>query len=127
MDALTAIQVRRVSNSEDLMVAGDYVFIPSRPPKVVTETIPLDPPRGWFKRLWWNLFGTKSIVKESKEEVWPAYDTVIMVCPTCNQPLATSAKHAITSVEPLTIESPVTCPYCRTVTFKVKEGTLMPA
>lgn len=126
MDALTTIELRRVSHSEDLLVAGDYVFIAARPPKVVTETIPLDAPRGMWKRLWWNMFGAKFIVKRSEEEVWPAYDAVLIVCPKCNQPLATGKSHAIVSVEPLTIGTPVTCPYCQTTTFKVTEGKLMP-
>jgi hypothetical protein len=77
--------------------------------------------------LWWRFFGEKHIVRRTEEEVWPAYGAVIMVCPRCNQPCATSAKHAIACVEPLTVETPVTCPYCRAMTFKVTEGKLMPA
>src|ERR1035441_10687897 len=108
MDALTALEVRRVAHSEDLLFAGDYVFITARPPKVMTESIPLDPPRGFFKRLWWDWFGEKYSVKRTEEEVWPAYDVVIMVCPHCRQPLATKKDHRIASVEPLTVEQPVT-------------------
>ena len=74
-------------HSEDLLVAGDYVFITARPPKVTTESIPLDPPHGFFKRLWWDWFGEKCIVKKTEEEVWPAYDVIIMVCPRCRYPL----------------------------------------
>jgi uncharacterized protein YbaR (Trm112 family) len=127
METSKTLEVRRVSHSEDLLVAGDYVFISARPPKVATETIPLDPPRGFWKRLWWDWFGKKCIVKLTEEEVWPAYDVVIMVCPECRQPLATKKEHVIASVEPLTIETPITCPYCRTMTFKVNKGIMTPA
>jgi uncharacterized protein YbaR (Trm112 family) len=96
------LEVRRVSHSEDLLIAGDYVFIPARPPIVVTESIPLDAPRGFFKRLWWGWFGAKCVVKKTEEEVWAAYDVIIMVCPVCRQPLATKREHSIVSVEPLT-------------------------
>ena len=41
MDTLETLRVRRVAHSEDLLVAGDYVFIAARPPMVVTESIPL--------------------------------------------------------------------------------------
>jgi hypothetical protein len=51
MDAVKVMEVRRLKLSEDLSFAGDYVFIPARPPKVVTETIPLDAPRRMLRRL----------------------------------------------------------------------------
>jgi len=125
MDALQTIEVRRVSHSEDLLVPGDYVFIPARPPRVATETVPLDPPRTFWKALWWTWFGQKSIIREIREEVWPGYDAILIVCPACRQPLSTGKSHVIESLEPLTIEKPITCPYCRTVTFTVADGKLI--
>jgi hypothetical protein len=81
MDTLKTLEVRRVPHSEDPLVAGDCVFIAARPPKVVTETIPLDPLRGFWKRFWWSWFGAKCIVKQTEEEVWPGYDVIIIVWP----------------------------------------------
>ena len=80
------------------LVAGDCVFITARPPKVTTESIPLDPPHGFFKRLWWDWFGEKCIVKKTEEEVWPAYDVIIMLCPDAGtrQTDATRAPQAAT-------------------------------
>ena|ERR1035438_6074031 len=100
MGTLTAVQVRRVSHSEDLLVAGDYVFFAARPPKVVTETIPLDLPRRPFRRAWRNLFGKQYLGIETKEEVWPRYDRVLNCAPlssdggaTHNRALATIERH----------------------------------
>ena len=43
-------------------------------------------------------------MKEVVEIVWPDYDAVILLCPHCSQPIATTKDHRIVSLEPLTIE-----------------------
>jgi hypothetical protein len=50
----------------------------------------------------------------------------ILNCPDCNQPFATKKNHKIISIEPLTVETPVTCPYSKDFTFKVSEEKIMP-
>jgi hypothetical protein len=124
MEALT---VRRVQYSEDLLKRGDYFFVEKRQPAITFKRVPLDPPQGILERIWWRWFGKKEELKQIIEIVWPEYDAIIVNCPQCNQPCATSKEHRIVSVEPLTIETPVTCPYCRTLTFKVTEGKLITA
>jgi hypothetical protein len=124
---MEALEVRRVQHSEDLAKPGEYVFIAKRDPKVTVESNPLMPPSGFWRSLWWSAFGKKVELKQIVEVQWPAYDAIIIDCPQCNQPCATTAKHAIVSVEPLTIETAVTCPYCRTITFKVTDGKLITA
>jgi hypothetical protein len=57
--------------------------------------------------------------------LWPDIDTVILNCPICNGPIGTTKHHAIAELDPLTIESPTACLYCRTFTFKVVEGKIM--
>jgi hypothetical protein len=42
---------------------------------------------------------------------WPEYDAVILMCPYCNNPVATMPSHTIESQEPLTISEPIACPY----------------
>jgi hypothetical protein len=41
---MEALEVRRVSSSEDLLHPREYVFIPKRDPKITVERRPLDPP-----------------------------------------------------------------------------------
>jgi hypothetical protein len=127
MDSLKALEVRRVPLSEDLSHPGDFVLIQKREPIRKIERTPIYPPSGFLKRIWWNAFGEKYEVKQVIELLWPDYDTVILNCPTCNQPCATTKNHSIVSLEPLTIETPITCPYCRTNTFKVEEEKIMTA
>jgi hypothetical protein len=127
MSTSTAQEVKRVPTSEDLLHPGEFVFIPKREPIRTFESTPIAPPTGAFRRLWWDLFGKKYEIKQIVELLWPEIDTVIMNCPECNSPLATTRSHTIVSLEPLTIETPLTCPYCRTNTFKVAEGKIMTA
>jgi hypothetical protein len=128
----TALEVKRVPLSEDLLHPGDFVFIGKRDPRRTFQSIPLDPPsiyaddlvKGFIKTIWWKFFGKKYELKQIVEFVWPEIDTVIINCPECNQPLATTGSHKIVSLDPLTIETPLTCPYSKTHTFKVVEGKI---
>jgi hypothetical protein len=122
-----AIAVRRVPQPADLANPGDYVFIARREPRRNVERIPIEPPAGLLRRLWWDWFGKKYAIREVLELSWPEQDTVILNCPTCNTPCATTKNHKILSIEPLTLEIPLTCPYCKTETFKVEQGVIMPA
>jgi Zn finger protein HypA/HybF involved in hydrogenase expression len=79
------------------------------------------------KFIWWSWFGQKYELKQIVELLWPEQDTLILNCPACDSPCATTKNHTIISVEPLTHQIPLTCPYCKTKTFKVEEGKLMPA
>jgi hypothetical protein len=121
------VPVVRVKTSEELLRPGEYVFIAKRPPLVTVEKVPLYPPLGFFKLLWWTLFGKKYDTKQTVEVVWPAVDTIILNCPDCATPFATSERHKIVSVEPLTIDIPVTCPYTKDKSFSISEGNLTPA
>jgi hypothetical protein len=124
---MQALEVRRVPTSADLAHPGEYVFVAKRAPHITYQSEPLEPPRGLLQRLWWNAFGKKYELKQIVELLWPEIDTIIMNCPTCNGPLATTRNHKILSIEPLTLEIPLTCPYCKTNTFKIEEGKIMPA
>src|ERR1035437_3275967 len=124
---MEALPVRRVSASDELAEPADYVFVQKRQPIITVERMPLLPPSGFFKRLWWDAFVKKYELKRIVELVWPERDTVILNCPHCNQSVATTSKHTILSLEPLTIEFPITCPYCRTFTFEVNEGNIIAA
>jgi hypothetical protein len=127
MEPLKALEVKRVEHSEDLLHPGEYVFVPKRDPIVTVEKYPLTPPRGFFAKVWWNLFGQKYTFKKTIELLWPEHDAIIVNCPACNNPCATTKNHKIISVEPLTLEIPLTCPYCKTRSFDIKEGKIMPA
>ena len=99
MDAsLQTIAVRRVPTSADLEKQGDYVLVPKREPERRYETI-AGFPSGFWQRLVWLITGRKPIVKEVVEALWPEYDAIILNCPKCNQPCATSKDHRIVSVE----------------------------
>ena len=131
---MQALDLRRVPISADLEKAGDFAFVPKREPiREITRT-PIDPPTGFFKALWWSLFGKKYVEKETVLPLWPEYDAIVMMCPHCNQPIGTTKEHHIVSTEPLTIEQPVACAYSRptlqappTIAFKVTDGKIMPA
>ncbi len=138
MEALKAIEVRRVPTSADLSSPGDFTFVPKREPIRNVERIPLIAPKGFFRKLAWQLFGKKYELKQIVELLWPEYDAVILNCPHCNMPLATTKNHKIVSLDPLTIETPIACAYSRThgiaaatkeneIAFQVKEGKIMPA
>jgi hypothetical protein len=124
---MQALEVRRVRLSEDLSSPGDFVFIGRRAPRITVERLPLEAPSGFFKRLWWNYFGKKYEMKQIVELVWPDYDTIILNCPECNNPCATTKNHKILSIEPLTLQIPLTCPYCKTKSFTITEGKLIAA
>jgi hypothetical protein len=132
---MQAVEVRRVSLSEDLSRPGDYVFIEKRAPRIQVERLSLEAPKishGWlipevYAWVKWMLFGKKYELKQIVEFVWPDYDTIILNCPECNGALAMPSKNKIVSIEPLTIEFPLTCPYCKTKTFTITEGKLIAA
>jgi hypothetical protein len=132
---MQALEVRRVPLSEDLSRPGDYVFIGKRPPRIQIERTPLSPPEDdgrtntmfLLRLLWWKFFGKKHEMKQVVELVWPDYDTVILNCPACNSPLAMPKANKIVSIEPLTLEIPLTCPYCKTKSFTITEGKLIAA
>ena len=126
MESTLAIKVRRVPRSDELLQPGDYVFIGKREPKRTVEQIPIEAPTNRFRRLWWIWFGKKYALREVLELLWPEIDTVIVNCPACNSPCATTGRHTIASLEPLTIETPITCPYCRINTFEIVEGKIIP-
>jgi len=111
MEPLKAIEVRRVESSAELMKPGDYTYIAKREPVRRIETLPIPPPRQFFKRLAWRIWGRKELQHEVIELRWPDYDAIILNCPNCNQPIATTAAHKIISVEPLTISVPIACGY----------------
>lgn len=125
MPTTTALEVKRVPRSEDLLHPGDYVFVPRREPIVNTYRQPVQPPAGAFRRFLWRLFGAKYEVSRTVVPLWPDVDTIIVNCPICNGPIGTTKHHVVADLEPLTIETPITCPYCRTFTFKVVEGKVM--
>jgi len=124
MPNTTALAVKRVPHSEDLLHPGDDVFVGKRAPIRTVEQIAIDPPTNRFQRLWWSWFGKKYALREVLEMLWPEIDTVILNCPVCNGPCATTRNHKILSIEPLTLEIPLTCPYCKTNTFKIEEGKI---
>jgi uncharacterized protein YbaR (Trm112 family) len=123
--ALQTLTVRRLSTSSDLAKQGDYVLVPKREPIRRYEPV-AGSPAGFWARLLWVVTGRKPLVKEVVEALWPEYDAIILNCPQCNQPCATSKDHKIVSVEPLGIDRPIACPYCRAA-FKVTDGTLTTA
>jgi hypothetical protein len=132
---LTALEVKRVPHSEDLLHPGEFVFIPKREPIRTFRSEPIEAPKIdslWtFPSVWrwlkWRVFSPKYEIKQIVELLWPEIDTVIINCPECNQALATTGQHKIISLEPLTIETPLTCPYSKTHTFKVAEGKIIVA
>ena len=123
MESLQNLSARRVSSSADLMKQGDYVLVPKREPIRRYESVP-GSPSGFWARLIWVISGRKPLVKEVVEALWPEYDAIILNCPKCNQPCATSKDHRIVAVEPLVIDRPIRCPYCRTA-FEVTDGNII--
>jgi uncharacterized protein YbaR (Trm112 family) len=109
----------RVATSEDLLNKGEYVFIPARPQEVHYQSEAIPNP-GFFRRL----LGRTYTMKRIENPVWPKIDTIVLNCPKCNGTLGTTKDHTILSVEPLHLDMPLTCPYCRTFTFEVKNGNL---
>jgi hypothetical protein len=125
MPTTTAQEVKRVPHSEELLHPGDYAFVAKREPIVITNSEPVPPPTGFFRRLWWTFFGEKAITSKTLIRQWPDIDTVIVNCPLCNGPVATTKHHTIKDLDPLTIETPITCPYCGTFKFKVVQGKIV--
>jgi hypothetical protein len=100
------LEVRKVTSSESLVKPGDYVFIQKRPPLVRYERKPLEKPK-FFQRMFRRNYELKQIV----ELQWPQHDAIILNCPDCNSPIATTSKHKIISLDPLTTESRQPAPY----------------
>jgi hypothetical protein len=65
MPTAVALEVKRVPVSEDLLHPGDYVFVPKREPRRTFESVPLFPPTGTLRRLWWNWFCPKYELKQT--------------------------------------------------------------
>jgi hypothetical protein len=132
---LQTLEVRRVPFSADIEKPGDYCFIEKREPVRTFEPVATEPPQGFFRKLMSAFFGKKQGYKEILEIRWPEYDAIILNCPHCSQPIATTKEHRIVSIEPLTIEKPLACVYSRgalktdlpTVAFQIKDGIIMPA
>jgi hypothetical protein len=120
----TAQEVKRVPTSEELLHPGEFILVSKREPMRRFESVPIEPPAKFFAWLKWK-FGPKFTTKETIIPAWPNVDTIVINCPICNGSLGTTEHHKIASIDPLTIEMPLTCPYCRTFTFKVVEGKIM--
>lgn len=114
MQALKAIEVRRVGSSADLVQPGDYTYIAKREPRRRIEEVEITAPKNFFKRLLWNFRGPKVEHKQIVEILWPDYNAVILNCPNCNGPIATTSAHKILNIEPLTISIPLACAYEKT-------------
>jgi hypothetical protein len=110
----------RVKSSEDLLNKGEYVFIAKRAQEVHYESEAIPNP-GFFRRL----LGRTHTMKRIENPVWPKIDTIIINCPKCNGAIGTAKEHTILCVEPLQLDLPLTCPYCRNFTFEVKSGSLI--
>jgi DNA-directed RNA polymerase subunit RPC12/RpoP len=121
-----ALEVRRVPSSADLEKPGDFAFIKKREPILITTERPLPAPHGLWKRFFFHLWGKKVERTVTAEPLWPPRDTVIIICPSCSQPFATTDKHTIVSLEPLSIKPDLACPYCRTQSFFIEEGKIIP-
>jgi hypothetical protein len=121
---MQAVELRRVSSSTDLLRPGEYVFIPKREPEIIIERQSIGPPSGFFKWIWWKWFGKRHELKQYIELLWPETDTVILNCPQCGGPCTTTKYHKIISIEPLTLETPLTCPHCGTNGFSIKDGKI---
>jgi hypothetical protein len=63
----TALEVKRVQSSADLLHPGESVFVAKRAPIITVEKHPIDPPQGKFKLLWWTFFGKKHELKQIVE------------------------------------------------------------
>jgi hypothetical protein len=124
MELNTPLAAKRVPISADLLNPGDYVFVAARKPLITEEERLIEPPKGRVRRFFWILFGTKSYTTQTRLPMWPEIDTVIVNCPVCNGACATTRNHKILSIEPLTLEIPLTCPYCKTNTFTIEEGNI---
>ena len=111
MEALKAVELRRVQSSADSSSPGDFTFVPKREPVRKFERIPLEAPKGFFRKLLWQAFGKKCELKQIVELLWPEYEAVILNCPHCNMPLVTTPQHRIVSLDPLTVETPSACVY----------------
>jgi hypothetical protein len=139
MEVPKSLELRRVSSSADLASPGDFVYIAKREPLKTVLMVPIDPPRGFFKRIVWNIAGKKFAVREELDPRWPEQDTIVLLCPHCSQPLATTKEHKIVSLDSLTLNKPLACPYSRSrgisaqadvsteVSFEIVEGKIMTA
>jgi hypothetical protein len=139
MEIPKSLDLRRVSSSADLASPGDFVYLAKREPLRTVVMVPIDPPRGFFKGTIWNLIGRKFDVREELEPRWPEHDTIILLCPHCSQPIATTKEHNIVSLDPLTLDKPLACPYSRSsisgpqasdtnaVSFAINEGKITTA
>jgi hypothetical protein len=87
---MEAFTVRRVKYSQDLLHKGDYFFVAKRHPNITVERVPVMQPQGILERIWWNWFGKKEELKQIVEIVWPEHDAIIVNCPQCNQPSAST-------------------------------------
>jgi hypothetical protein len=134
---MEAIDLRRVPSSADLASPGDFVYIAKREPMRTVVTRPIDPPRGFFKKLIWTLIGAKFDFREEFEPRWPDYDAIILLCPHCSMPLATTKRHTIVLLDPLTLDIPLACEYSRSkgvsaqendgvASFAIQQGQIIP-
>lgn len=126
MEELRATEIRIVGGSDELKGPGDACFIAKREPIRNIVRTPLDPPSGFWRRMFWYLWGEKYEMRQIVELLWPEQDTLIVCCPRCGDPCATNKNHKIVSLDPVTIELPITCPYCRNLTFTITGGKISP-
>jgi hypothetical protein len=139
MEVPKSLDLRRVDSSADLASPGDFTFIEKREPIRIVTTKPIEPPKAFFKKLIWTFVGKKFEFTEQLETRWPEQDTIVLLCPHCSQPLATTKEHKIVSLEPLTLDKPLACPYSRArgisaqadanteVSFTIKDGKITTA
>jgi hypothetical protein len=114
MEAATTLPVRRVPFSYDIEKPGDYCFIPKREPIRKFEPEQVASPTGFWRWVVWFLKGRPSFaLKEIVEIVWPDYDAIILNCPHCSQPIATTKDHRIV------MDS---CPICYGTGFITKKA-----
>jgi hypothetical protein len=91
----TALEVKRVPLSEELLHSGEYVLIQKREPQRSFVSVPFPPPSGCFRFLRWKFIGPKFELKTIEQPVWPDADTIVVNCPLCKGPVATTKHHTI--------------------------------
>jgi hypothetical protein len=101
MSPTTALEVKRVPHSEELLHPGEFCTIPKREPIVLMNMEPVQPPQGLFSRLIWRFFGEEYVTTKTVIPQRPDVDTVIVNCPLCNGPVGTTKNHLRKAITPL--------------------------
>ena len=123
--ATTAQEVKRVSTPDEPLHRGDVVFLQKREPIKTFESVPCRSAERHRCALALATVREQVRTEAGVRAGMAGHRHLRHALPHLQRPNGSHEASPITSLDPLTIDAPITCPFCSTFTLKVVEGRIL--